>query len=127
MAQRELDVVVFGATGADATDGGCEQRSAPHGPQTSLNSPQLPMPRARAGFTGAKVAEEVLAKAAAASPPLRVGLAGRDEARLRALAQRLPGGGGARVIAGVDVARPETVVAMVAATRLLLNCVGPYR
>ncbi|KAI8477053.1 MAG: Saccharopine dehydrogenase-domain-containing protein [Monoraphidium minutum] len=93
MAARELDIVVFGAT----------------------------------GFTGARVAEELLAKAAAASPPLRVGLAGRGEAKLRALAQRMPGGGGAAILAGVDVSDPESVARMAAATRVLVNCVGPYR
>jgi short subunit dehydrogenase-like uncharacterized protein len=89
--KRDLDVVVFGAT----------------------------------GFTGARVAEEVLAKAQAAS--LKVGLAGRDEAKLRALAQRLPGGDRAAILAGVDMTEPESLQRMASATRLLLNCVGPYR
>jgi len=72
-----------------------------------------------------RVAEEVLAKARAAK--LRIGLAGRDEAKLRAAAQRLPGGDAADIIAGVDVADPASVQRMVGCCRLLLNCVGPYR
>lgn len=77
------------------------------------------------GFTGAHVAAEVLAAAGAAG--LAVGLAGRDGAKLAALAARLPGGGGAAVLGGVDVADGASLARMAGACRLLLNCVGPYR
>lgn len=77
------------------------------------------------GFTGARVTEEVLAQALQAG--LSVGIAGRDEAKLRALAQRLPGGDRAAIVAGVDVGDAGSVARMAQSCRLLLNCVGPYR
>jgi short subunit dehydrogenase-like uncharacterized protein len=72
-----------------------------------------------------RVAEEMASKAAAAR--LRLAFAGRDEARLKALAARLPGGGAVGVVAGIDVNDAASVQRMVSSCRLLLNCVGPYR
>lgn len=69
----------------------------------------------------------MLAKAAARAPPLKVGLAGRDEAKLRALAARLPGGDAATILGGADVADAAALARVARAGRLLLNCAGPYR
>ena len=93
---REFDVVVYGAT----------------------------------GFTGARVAAECAAQAAAcaaegaASAPT-VCLAGRDAARLQALAGALPD-----PVAGVavaDVADTAALDALCARARVVVSCVGPYR
>jgi hypothetical protein len=72
-----------------------------------------------------RVAEQMASKAAAAR--LRLCLAGRDEAKLKALAERLPGGGGIGVLGGIDVGDAASVQRLAASGRLLLNCVGPYR
>jgi short subunit dehydrogenase-like uncharacterized protein len=59
---------------------------------------------------------------------IKVAVAGRDEAKLRALAAQLPGGAsGVGVIGGVDIKDEGSVARMAAAGRVLLNCVGPYR
>lgn len=101
----------------------------PPGPFPLPLSHPVPQPRSNPGqtpgFTGMRVAEEVISKAQPAG--LKVGLAGRSEAKLKALAQQLPGGDRAAILAGVDTNQPETVQRMVQSCRLLLNCVGPYR
>lgn len=88
------------------------------------------------GFTGAFVALELARLLTSQSPlfptGLRVGLGARSSSRLAALLDRLasevPGfdrGHFTPILA--DVGDEASLVAMCEGTRLLLNCVGPYR
>lgn len=131
---RELDVVIFGATGerpAQLTARNTRRLALPHRLQHPPAAAEKTSPvrqlliRPPPGFTGARVAAEVLPQAAAAG--LRAGLAGRDESKLRALAATIPGGDAAAVLAGIDVNDGASMARLAGSCRLLLNCVGPYR
>ena len=89
------------------------------------------------GFTGAFVAialARLQAGGHSALPraPLRVALAGRSAARLRALLERIaaevPGfAAGSFSLLVADVADEPSLAAMAQQSALLLNCVGPFR
>lgn len=72
------------------------------------------------GYTGR------LAAGALAERGARFVLAGRDEGRLRALAERLDGRTAAPDIAVADVARPESVRSLVGRGDVLVSTVGPF-
>jgi short subunit dehydrogenase-like uncharacterized protein len=69
------------------------------------------------GYTGSLTAEEL---AAQGSPAV---LAGRSRERLEQLVDRI---GGAFEIAAADVARPESVAALVGRGDVLVTTVGPF-
>ncbi|HLH64209.1 MAG TPA: saccharopine dehydrogenase NADP-binding domain-containing protein [Solirubrobacteraceae bacterium] len=76
------------------------------------------------GFTGALVAERL----AACTEPVRWAIAGRDRARLAALAQRLRalGGAGEVPVLAADVADQRSLERLASSTRVLATTVGPY-
>eukprot|EP00698_Gefionella_okellyi_P017745 TRINITY_DN5232_c0_g2_i1.p1 TRINITY_DN5232_c0_g2~~TRINITY_DN5232_c0_g2_i1.p1 ORF type:complete len:402 (+),score=73.19 TRINITY_DN5232_c0_g2_i1:170-1375(+) len=57
----------------------------------------------------------------------RVAIAGRDESRLRALQQRIGLPDSVAKVVVADISQPDTLRALCKRSRLLLNCVGPYR
>jgi len=75
------------------------------------------------GFTGQLVAETLLARHGAASGP-RWALGGRNEARLRALRDRL-GAGSLPIVLG-DGNDPGSMAAVAARTRVVCTTAGPY-
>ncbi|MFJ3669899.1 saccharopine dehydrogenase family protein [Streptomyces sp. NPDC090106] len=74
------------------------------------------------GFVGALTAEYL---AAHAPEGLRWAIAGRDEERLRALRDRLPGGQEIGVLTA-DVADPASLRALAGQARVVATTVGPY-
>ncbi|MFF9407659.1 saccharopine dehydrogenase family protein [Streptomyces anandii] len=74
------------------------------------------------GFVGTLTAEYL---AAHAPDGLRWAIAGRSEARLRELRERLPGGESVAVLRA-DVADPASLGALARQTRVLATTVGPY-
>ncbi|WP_225840020.1 trans-acting enoyl reductase family protein [Streptomyces sp. NK08204] len=74
------------------------------------------------GFVGTLTAEYL---AAHAPQGLRWAVAGRDEGRLRALCERLPGGGDIGVLRA-DAAEPATLRALAEHARVVATTVGPY-
>ncbi|MFE0516607.1 saccharopine dehydrogenase family protein, partial [Streptomyces sp. NPDC058964] len=74
------------------------------------------------GFVGTLTAEYL---AAHAPEGLRWAIAGRDEKRLRALRDRLPGGAEAGILRA-DVAEPETLRELAGHARVVASTVGPY-
>ncbi|MEU9340149.1 saccharopine dehydrogenase NADP-binding domain-containing protein [Streptomyces sp. NPDC048278] len=74
------------------------------------------------GFVGELTAEYL---AAHAPEGLRWAIAARDERKLRALRDRLPGGAAVGVLRA-DVAEPDTVRALAGHARVVATTVGPY-
>ncbi|MER5915060.1 saccharopine dehydrogenase NADP-binding domain-containing protein [Streptomyces sp. NPDC001982] len=74
------------------------------------------------GFVGTLTAQYL---AAHAPEDLRWAIAGRDEGRLEALRERLPGGAGIGVLRA-DVAEPATLRALAEHARVVASTVGPY-
>jgi short subunit dehydrogenase-like uncharacterized protein len=74
------------------------------------------------GFVGTLTAQYL---AAHAPEDLRWAIAGRDEGRLEALRERLPGGAGVGVLRA-DVAEPATLRALAEHARVVASTVGPY-
>ncbi|MGW3150978.1 MULTISPECIES: saccharopine dehydrogenase family protein [Streptomyces] len=74
------------------------------------------------GFVGTLTAEYL---AAHAPEDLRWAIAGRDESRLRALRERLPGGAGVGVLRA-DVTEPGTLRELAGHARVVASTVGPY-
>lgn len=72
------------------------------------------------GYTGRLTAEALVGTGAP------VVLAGRDEARLRGLAERFGGSGDAIEVAAADAVRPESVRALVGRGDVLVSTVGPF-
>ncbi|MFF3466783.1 saccharopine dehydrogenase family protein [Streptomyces sp. NPDC002619] len=74
------------------------------------------------GFVGTLTAQYL---ATHAPEDLRWAIAGRDEGRLEALRERLPGGAGIGVLRA-DVAEPATLRALAEHARVVASTVGPY-
>lgn len=74
------------------------------------------------GFVG-KLTAQYLSQVAG---PARIGLAGRSEQRLRAIRDELGPGARDWPIVVADAARPATLEAMAARTRVVITTVGPY-
>ncbi|UXY31175.1 saccharopine dehydrogenase family protein [Streptomyces sp. HUAS TT20] len=74
------------------------------------------------GFVGTLTAEYLAAHAPA---DLRWAIAGRDESRLRALRERLPGGAEVGVLRA-DVTEPDTLRELAGHARVVASTVGPY-
>ncbi|MGW1799959.1 saccharopine dehydrogenase family protein [Streptomyces sp. NPDC001984] len=74
------------------------------------------------GFVGTLTAQYL---ATHAPEDLRWAIAGRDEGRLEALRERLPGGAGIGVLRA-DVAEPATLRALAEDARVVASTVGPY-
>ncbi len=76
------------------------------------------------GYTGALVAEHLAARCDAEDPPVAWALGGRDEAKLRALRDRL-GVPNVDIVLG-DALDPGGMAALAQRTRVVCSTVGPY-
>jgi len=74
------------------------------------------------GFTGKRVVKKLTE---VAPPSIRIAVAGRDRAKLSALVQECNEAISEVTVADVD--QPESLLEMARSTRVLINCVGPYR
>lgn len=85
------------------------------------------------GFTGKYVLREILKFVSPSNAPLRkIAIAGRSKKKLAAALTWASGGLNASVSSSIpiyeaDVSNVESLVAVCKKTKLLLNCVGPYR